>query len=114
MHYYWINGIYTISVVELENQTEIPKRPAGNWTWDGTSWVRQKYTMQNALDALRDLRNLKLNETDWRMTSDYPGTNQADWQTYRQALRDLPETQTPSLDENGNLTNVNWPTPPTE
>jgi hypothetical protein len=26
---------------------------------------------------------------------------------YRQALRDLPETADPQLDENGNLTNVN-------
>ncbi len=29
---------------------------------------------------------------------------------YRQALRDLPETADPQLDENGNLTNVTWPT----
>ena len=28
---------------------------------------------------------------------------------YRQALRDLPANSTPALDENGNLTGVEWP-----
>ena len=32
---------------------------------------------------------------------------------YRQALRDLPSTAKPKLDENGQLTNVTWPTKPT-
>ena len=31
---------------------------------------------------------------------------------YRQALRDLPKTSSPKLDENGELTNVTWPTKP--
>jgi hypothetical protein len=35
-----------------------------------------------------------------------------EWSTYRQALRDLPSTASPSLDENGNLTNVTWPNKP--
>jgi len=30
------------------------------------------------------------------MVSDYPGTDQAAWAVYRQALRDLPEGYTPS------------------
>ena len=34
------------------------------------------------------------------------------WLTYRQELRDLPTTATPQLDENGELTNITWPTPP--
>lgn len=63
------------------------------------------------LKLLRQKRNQLLAETDWRMVSDYPGTNQAEWQTYRQALRDI-TTQTPSLDENGQLTGIMWPTPP--
>jgi len=29
-------------------------------------------------------------------------------------LRDLPANSEPQLDENGNLTNVNWPVPPGE
>ena len=62
---------------------------------------------------LRQQRNQLLTESDWRMVSDYPGANQTEWQTYRQALRDI-TTQTPSLDSNGNLTGITWPTPPND
>lgn len=62
---------------------------------------------------LRQERDQLLVKSDWRMVSDYPGTNQTDWQTYRQALRDI-TTQTPSLDGNGQLTGVTWPTPPND
>ena len=61
---------------------------------------------------LRQERNLRLVETDWRMVEDYPMTNKLDWKTYRQALRDLPATAEPQLDEQGNLTNVAWPEVP--
>jgi hypothetical protein len=62
---------------------------------------------------LREQRNQLLAETDWRMVSDYPGSNQTEWQTYRQSLRDI-TTQSPSLDENGQLTGITWPTPPND
>lgn len=65
------------------------------------------------LRLLRQQRNQLLQQSDWRMVSDYPGANQTDWQTYRQALRDI-TTQTPSLDVDGNLTGITWPTPPTD
>ena len=65
------------------------------------------------LRQLREQRNRLLTETDWRMVSDYPGSNQTEWQTFRQALRDI-TTQTPSLDSNGNLTGITWPTPPND
>jgi|DEB0MinimDraft_4_1074332.scaffolds.fasta_scaffold33885_1 hypothetical protein len=65
------------------------------------------------LRLLRQQRNKLLTETDWRMASDYPGANQTEWQTHRQALRDI-TTQTPSLDSDGNLTGINWPIPPTD
>lgn len=61
---------------------------------------------------LRSERDQLIATTDWRATVDYPGSDQAAWLTYRQALRDLPANSTPSLDENGQLTGVNWPTPP--
>ena len=65
------------------------------------------------LRLLRAQRNRLLTATDWRMVSDYPSANQTEWQTYRQALRDI-TTQTPSLDSNGNLTGITWPTPPND
>ena len=62
------------------------------------------------IKRLREERNRKLAETDWMANSDVTMTD--DWRTYRQALRDLPSTSDPKLDEQGNLTNVTWPTKP--
>ena len=64
------------------------------------------------LERLRLERNQLLAQTDWRMTTDYPYADQSQWATYRTALRDLPATASPTLDENGQLTNVDWPTAP--
>ena len=68
--------------------------------------------LQNAepMRLLRLERDRKLLETDWWCVSDRTPTQaQLD---YRTALRDLPANSTPSLDENGNLTGVTWPTKP--
>ena len=61
---------------------------------------------------LREERNQKLVETDWTQNRDVTLSNDSDWQTYRQSLRDLPSTASPELDENGQLSNVTWPTKP--
>ena len=60
------------------------------------------------LRLLRKQRNQLLQQSDWMAVSDRVMTQaQID---YRQALRDLPATADPQLDENGQLTNVTWPT----
>ena len=59
---------------------------------------------------LRQERNRRLAETDWMANSDVVMTDK--WKTYRQALRDLPATAEPKLDDVGNLTNVTWPEVP--
>jgi hypothetical protein len=62
------------------------------------------------LRQLREQRNQLLAQSDWMALSDRTMTQaQID---YRQALRDLPETAEPQLDEQGNLTNVTWPERP--
>jgi hypothetical protein len=61
---------------------------------------------------LRIERNLLIQQTDWRATVDYPNPDKQAWLDYRQALRDLPETADPQLDENGQLTNIVWPEEP--
>ena len=68
-----------------------------------------------AIKTLRNQRNDELKNSDWTQFNDSPLTDvkKSEWQTYRQELRDI-TTQTPSLDDNGNLTGVTWPTPPTE
>mgnify|MGYP001463187977 CR=1 FL=1 len=67
------------------------------------------------IKKLRGVRNKKLLETDMYAIPDFGHPSEEvkqAWLTYRQALRDLPANSTPSLDENGNLTNVTWPTSP--
>ena len=83
----------------------------------GVTWsqVETKLTeLQNAepMRLLREERNRKLAETDWKDLPSYPGTDQEEWRTYRKSLRDLPSFASPELDENGQLTNVTWPTKP--
>ncbi len=59
-------------------------------------------------------RNKRLSDCDWTQTNDcqLSETKIQEWKVYRQALRDLPETTTPSFDEHRILTDINWPTPP--
>ena len=57
------------------------------------------------LNALRTERNKKLAETDWTQSRDVTLTNDADWATYRQALRDITDTYS-------DLDSVVWPTKP--
>lgn len=69
--------------------------------------VQHRFT---PIEVLRMERNAKLAKTDWWCTSDRTPTKaQLD---YRTALRDLPSSAKPKLDENGQLTNVTWPTKP--
>ena len=69
--------------------------------------------LQNAepMRLLRQERNRKLTETDWWVLPDRTASQEQ--KDYRQTLRDLPATAEPKLDENGQLTNVTWPTKPT-
>lgn len=85
----------------------------GNRIEKPSDWDAKVSEYQSALPMilLRQERNRLLSETDWMSFSDSP-TMSTEWQTYRQALRDLPANSTPSLDENGNLTGVEWPTKP--
>ena len=63
-----------------------------------------------AIRIMREERNRLLQETDWRFRSDL--TPSQEWIDYSQALRDLPSTASPELNDNGQLTNVTWPTKP--
>jgi hypothetical protein len=56
---------------------------------------------------LRQERDRLIQQTDWWVLPDRTATPAQ--LAYRQALRDLPANSTPALDENGNLTGVEWP-----
>ena len=72
----------------------------------------QELRAAEPMRLLREERDRRIAETDWKDLPSYPGTDQEEWRTYRQSLRDLPLTSSPKLDENGRLSNVTWPTKP--
>jgi hypothetical protein len=65
-----------------------------------------------AIRIMREERNKKLQETDWWAAGDRVDSMTNDQKIYRKSLRDLPSTASPQLDDNGQLTNVTWPTKP--
>ena len=75
-----------------------------------------RLTNAEPMRLLRIERDKRLTDSDWIITMHKElGTNiPAAWKTYRQALRDLPASASPSLDANGKLdsTSVTWPTEP--
>ena len=56
-------------------------------------------------EYVRNSRNRLLIESDWTQNRDVVLSNDAEWKTYRQALRDLPANTT-------DWTNPPWPTKP--
>ena len=63
--------------------------------------VKEEYN----LIFLRQKRDLLLQQTDWTQNRDVTLSNDADWKTYRQALRDITKTYK-TLDD------VKWPKEP--
>ena len=103
-------------------------KPDGVFKWIGTEYsglTGSDKPTESELDAevirlnnaepmrlLRLERDRRLAACDWRASSDL--TLADTWKTYRQALRDLPASASPTLDSNHNLdlTSVTWPTEP--
>jgi len=87
-----------------------------NWVdKDGNHYTNDGINITFFFQKLRKERNKKLKDCDYLLHPDYPissDTFKQNWITYRQELRDLPATSNPHLDDNVNLTNITWPTPP--
>jgi len=91
-----------------QNRSKNPNEWSITW-----SEVSEKFAELEAAEPMRLLkeeRNRRLAETDWRFRIDQEPKQE--WYEYCQALRDLPSNSDPQLDENGQLTNVNWPEVP--
>ena len=111
-------------------------KPNAQWAWNGDEYsgltwldsgtapteseIDAEVTRLNNAEPMRLLRierDARLTACDWIITMHKElGTNiPAAWKTYRQSLRDLPASASPSLDSNGDLdlTSVTWPTEPT-
>ena len=64
-----------------------------DWSKVITAEVKQAAALSDATEALRAERDRRLAASDWTMMPDVtPPGGTASWQSYRQALRDLPET----------------------
>ena len=83
-----------------------------------TAYNNGKRNASEKLEDIRDIRNQKLLETDWQVTSaKEKGTNlSTSFKNWRQGLRDIPQTYTTeseydellARDKNGNLTHSVW------
>jgi hypothetical protein len=66
-----------------------------------------------SINKLRIERNVLLKDCDWVMMSDLDLANKDEWVIYRQALRDLPKTQSGvTTDIAGNLIDAVFPIKP--
>lgn len=66
--------------------------------------------LDNYIDLLRQKRNQLLLESDWTQGADsvLNPTKKAEWQTYRQSLRDI----TSGISSVTDVENITWPNPP--
>tara|TARA_B100000927_G_scaffold287761_1_gene281185 strand:+ start:1600 stop:1872 length:273 start_codon:yes stop_codon:yes gene_type:complete len=87
---------------KLENGIAIPLTDAEIAEFNANKPTDAELTAQKWV-GIRIQRNTKLAATDWRAGSDRTLTD--DWRDYREALRQIPQTQT---DPN----NITWPTEP--
>ena len=74
-------------------------------TWSAVSAKKTELVNAEPMRLLREERDRRLAETDWRASSDL--TMSSAWTTYRQALRDAPAQEGVT-----GLDNVTWPTKP--
>ena len=100
-----INNVYLVGTETLVN-IEGQNIKNGS-SYDGTtfSYTPPGFTNEQNLKFLRDRRNDLLTKSDWTQSRDVTLSNDSAWQTYRQALRDLPSNT-------ADASNPTWPTEP--
>ena len=83
-------------------------------TWDEIDSKVASLNTAEPMRLLRVERDARLTACDWTQSRDITLSNDADWKTYRKALRDLPASASPKLDSKYelDLTSVTWPTEP--
>jgi hypothetical protein len=93
-------GPYTVPSHNNENQRVV-------WDSDNLALIVENFSDEELWASARSRRNQLLADSDWTMAADSPGELiLAEWEKYRQRLRDLPKTFS---DDPRNIT---WPTSP--
>ena len=106
------------------SHTVIDAEVIATWYWDGVWKTREANTdghmrwVDNAWEfnheafwlTVKQDRDMRLMQSDWTQIPDSPLTTakRAEWATYRQALRDIPEDYSSAT----SLDDVVWPTKP--
>tara|TARA_R100000152_G_C6732295_1_gene156818 strand:+ start:689 stop:1042 length:354 start_codon:yes stop_codon:yes gene_type:complete len=109
------SGVVT-NTIEVNKITDLPNLVAAvgsegiGWTYDGSTFTDPNALSKSESDAIaavivRRERNDYLMQSDWTQNRDVTLSNDADWKTYRQALRDVPT-------QSGFPGSVTWPTKP--
>ena len=108
----YLSNCQEVVGVTTDTNESILSAPSKNWTTFKAKYdeLETKFPM----DELRMVRNNKLTETDWSQLGDVPVGIKTTYESYRQALRDLPASANPKLDDNGYLddSSITWPTKP--
>lgn len=83
-------------------------KPSEYHDWVNKDW---QFNRNRAVERTRFERNRKLTASDWTQVPDSPlsAEQKAAWQTYRQALRDLPSTIPQDI---MSIAEILWPSPP--
>tara|TARA_B100001778_G_C18445069_1_gene564146 strand:- start:41 stop:427 length:387 start_codon:yes stop_codon:yes gene_type:complete len=103
---------------------EVLEDGVGTITWDNSSasglptndqiiTKAKELSVNNAVNAMRETRNMILQESDWMANSDV--TMSDDWKTYRQNLRDITSTVTDDTIRyamGDDINHSSWPTKP--
>ena len=89
--YHLINGVRVQFTAEEETARDAEE----------TAWSNK--AVERKLDRVKEERDSRLKATDWMANSDV--TMSSAWKTYRQALRDLPASESDPDD-------ISWPSEP--
>lgn len=76
--------------------------PYHTWNWASMEWIPN---LDAAWLGVRRSRDALIARTDWTQLPDVPAATRSKWAEYRQALRDIPQTQIDPL-------HVVWPVAP--
>ena len=95
---------YGLSALEVEEFPVTPKKVVGDLLVDELPSDFEDKKIEDAWRDLRAKRGALLRQSDYTQLEDNPRDKRA-WATYRQQLRDLPQTVTDPR-------NVIWPAPP--
>ena len=91
----------------------VPENVSRGWNYDGTNFSdpdtrTDEEKFNDSLYELRVIRNFLLAQSDWTQSRDVNLSNNDEWTTYRQNLRDITNGLTTVADVEA----VTWPTKP--